>query len=242
MSFVCRNKGENAEKIRSRIIDDLREQAYTNSKLEEELLEWVNEQDSSVQINTDVAIDIFAKQIFSYSRDQLNNSIDVPSGRYQRIYELLQNKQWVEADVETARLIFKLRNKDFDARNSYGITKLNRYKLEPRDIEELHIDDLKRINSLWVNASNGRFGFSVQRQLWEKSHQDINNELENFGNTVGWRGVDGWIYYSDLSNLSSDRKGTFPAIVVMSRATNRPLCCKPNISLFKVFMKRAYTL
>ncbi|NJO86691.1 MAG: hypothetical protein HC821_01035, partial [Lewinella sp.] len=92
IELCLQKQGENAEKIRSRIIDDLREQAYTNSKLEEELLEWVNEQDSSVQINTDVAIDIFAKQIFSYSRDQLNNSIDVPSGRYQRIYELLQNK------------------------------------------------------------------------------------------------------------------------------------------------------
>lgn len=240
-------QGKSLERIQAELINAIKDQARENSNLQAKLLERASKlKGFSVEVDTGVAAETFVRKVFSYSysRGGFHNRIEVAGDpkTYEALDRLLQNRQWVEADVETARAIFKLRSKDFDARNSYGITKLNRYKLEPRDIEELYIDDLKRINSLWVNASNGRFGFSVQRQLWEESHQDTSNELESFGKTVGWRGVDGWIYYSDLSNLSSDRKGAFPAIVVMSRSTNRPLSCKPNISLLRVLMKRAYTL
>lgn len=49
---------------------------------------------------------------------------------------------------------------------------------------------LQAIDQLWVEASGGRFGFSVQAEIWEdlrsQTPNDTNSVTQDFGNRVGW--------------------------------------------------------
>ena len=47
---------------------------------------------------------------------------------------------------------------------------------------------LLTIDRLWVEASNGYFGFSVQKKIWEKygSPTSFGNNYTKFTNAVGW--------------------------------------------------------
>ena len=73
--------------------------------------------------------------------------------------------------------------------------------LEVEDIKQFPCTDLKTIDRLWVNYSNGKFGFSVQKQMWQKCGRPMtyNDDWEKFGHRVGWRKNGEWLNYSDLS-------------------------------------------
>jgi GUN4-like len=74
--------------------------------------------------------------------------------------------------------------------------------------------DLLAIDQLWVEASQGHFGFSVQRKIWEecgapKSYDE--KSWREFGNLVGWRRDNDWLGYSNLhKKLSISRAGELP--------------------------------
>ncbi len=72
--------------------------------------------------------------------------------RYSRLAQLLQLRQWREADEETA-LKFLEASRKVDA-------------LDVEDIWNFPCDDLRIIDRLWTEASDGRFGLSVQARLW----------------------------------------------------------------------------
>lgn len=38
--------------------------------------------------------------------------------------------------------------------------------LDLEDVENTPCKDLDKINQLWINYSNGKFGFSIQKQIW----------------------------------------------------------------------------
>jgi hypothetical protein len=62
-------------------------------------------------------------------------------------------------------------------------------QIEP--IEKFPCTDLLTIDQLWVKYSNGRFGFSVQKRIWESvggKPGDIDYRLlkTKFGDRVGW--------------------------------------------------------
>jgi hypothetical protein len=78
-----------------------------------------------------------------------------PEDHYLRLQKLLQAEAWQEADKETTAIILKV-----SAQEREGW-------LELKDIENLPYRDLYILNHLWLNYSNQRFGFSVQRRIWE---------------------------------------------------------------------------
>ncbi|MFB2935745.1 GUN4 domain-containing protein [Aerosakkonemataceae cyanobacterium BLCC-F154] len=43
--------------------------------------------------------------------------------------------------------------------------------------------DLQMINQLWLTASNGKFGFSVQKEIY----QSVGKDYQQLGDRVGWR-------------------------------------------------------
>lgn len=223
--------GDRLKEDQAQILFDLRNQISDNFRLEQKLVKLASElKGYPFQKDASVAAEVL-----------VDCAVELVSGRYQKLHKLLQKGKWTEADFETARLIFELCGKDFDKRrdNLYS----DRHILFSRkDINKLRIEDLKRINILWVNASNGRFGFSVQRQLWEKNYVKNTNNCENFSRAVGWHRVDSWLHYSDLQNPSSNLKGCFPAIVMMSRSNSKHMTCQPNKKLLRAFMERASTL
>ena len=66
----------------------------------------------------------------------------------------------------------------------------------------------RTIDTLWLKYSSDRFGFSVQKQIW----QEAKEKFLAFGDRVGWRTQGKWIadYHSEF-NFSLDAPvGHFP--------------------------------
>lgn len=96
---------------------------------------------------------------------------------YAKLQDLLTAKDWEAADDETRIRMLEVMNRQQKERLCY------------EDIQKFPCLDLRNIDRLWVKSSNGQFGFSVQKKIWENcgSPTTYNRDWEKFGVTVGWR-------------------------------------------------------
>jgi hypothetical protein len=112
---------------------------------------------------------------------QVENEISLASARgvdYRKLRDLLAAGRWREADLETERVILKAAR-----RESEGY-------LRRSDAENFSCQDLRTIDKLWVKYSNGNFGFSVQKQIYQSfgGTKEYDYEVwKKFGDKVGWR-------------------------------------------------------
>lgn len=73
--------------------------------------------------------------------------------------------------------------------------------LDTVSINNFPCEDLRTINGLWRHYSMGKFGFSVQKEIYESlgGTIDYREEVwEKFGDRVGWRDGGEWMAYNDL--------------------------------------------
>ena len=96
---------------------------------------------------------------------------NVQNQLYQQLETYLKNGQWREADVETLRVMLRVANREEQG------------WLNTDSIKNFPCGDL-RIIYLWVKYSDGRFGFSVQKRIWNSS--EVNSNFNNFIRRVGW--------------------------------------------------------
>ena len=139
-----------------------------------------------------------------------------------RLEELLAVGKWQEADLETKKIMLESCGK-----------KLNE-KLKIDDIRNFSCETLCTIDELWVKYSNGRFGFSVQNNIWHQMREkpfwqkmktkwlgnSDNNENEKdfwytFGERVGWyhelnKGQKKWVQYKDMTFNMNALQGHLP--------------------------------
>jgi hypothetical protein len=104
---------------------------------------------------------------------------------YSRLQQLLAAGKWQEADEETTKVMLQVAG-----RESEGW-----FYLE--DIKNFPCEDLRTINQLWLDYSNGKFGFSVQKEIYESlgGTREYNAQVwEKFGDRIGWikRGIWMW--------------------------------------------------
>ena len=67
------------------------------------------------------------------------------------------------------------------------------------DIAKFSCEDLRIIDQLWLESSQGKFGFSVQKELLEFRTGILENfDRENFRTQVGWRQGDRWEIFFGL--------------------------------------------
>jgi GUN4-like len=123
--------------------------------------------------------------------DQLISSSQVD---YSYLQALLATGSWEQADEETANLML-------ETTDDAGIMFIENAKNFP-------ISDLNTIDRLWVKYSNGRFGLSVQKRIWQKAGRNI----ETFGEVVGWRSQDKWIQENNLLFTYAAPVGHLPFI------------------------------
>ncbi len=75
----------------------------------------------------------------------------------------------------------------------------------------------RSIDQLWVKYSDGKFGFSVQKRIYQSlgGTKEYNWEIwEKFGNKVGWRkGIvrQRWLYDKDITFDKKAPEGHLPA-------------------------------
>jgi hypothetical protein len=97
---------------------------------------------------------------------------------YTSLQELLEKGTWIDVDEETYKLMLKA-----VGRETKGFLDLS-------DIDNFPCKVLLTIDKLWYEHSNGRCGFRVQRDIWERLGRTIDNDDDNkwitFQNEVGW--------------------------------------------------------
>ncbi len=122
---------------------------------------------------------------------------------YTRLRDLLAAGKWKEADEETLTVMLKATGRE---KEGY---------LDSESIETFPLADGRTIDRLWVKYSNGRFGFSVQKRIWEcvggKSVEYDYEIYEKFCDCVGWRVNGKWLNYSEISFSHNALKGHLPA-------------------------------
>jgi GUN4-like/ARM-like repeat domain, GUN4-N terminal len=72
-----------------------------------------------------------------------------------------------------------------------GPTTLQRKWLYFTDIENFPSTDLQTINTLWLVHSEGKFGFTVQREIW----LSLGKNWENLWSKIGWKNGNNWTRY-----------------------------------------------
>ncbi|AFZ04017.1 serine/threonine-protein kinase [Calothrix sp. PCC 6303] len=121
------------------------------------------------------------------NKENLTSEVGVD---YTNLSDLLKAQNWREADEETGRLMLKVANQK---REGYlGVESINNFPCA----------DLRTIDQLWVKYSNGRFGFSVQKRIYQSlgGTEEYNDKIWNaFGDRIGWKRGKKWVYYSDIT-------------------------------------------
>ncbi len=124
---------------------------------------------------------------------------------YCRLRDLLKAGKWEEADRETLAVMLQAAN-----RKSEGW-------LDANSLKQFPCEDLKTIDQLWSVASNGHFGFNVQKQIWEECGSPIpgSKDWKRFCVKVGWQDFAANVYvnYSDLKkNTEFSPAGELPFV------------------------------
>lgn len=122
-----------------------------------------------------------------------------------RLGGLLAIGNWHEADRETAAIMLKAAGQEKDG--SLGL----------KDIERLPRKTLWLIDSLWSECSEGRFGLSVQKKIWQSigGHADASHHIwYDFCDRVQWRVNSVWVQYDRLTFNLDAPKGHLPFLVV----------------------------
>ncbi len=144
------------------------------------------------------------RQSLQYYSDNDVPLISIKEVDYTKLRDLLVLGNWIKADMETERCMLKVAK-----RNSVGW-------LSAKDIDNFPFEDLYTIDQLWVKYSNGKFGFSVQKQIYQSlggRREHDKKVWEAFGDRVGWRQGGKWLYYSNKS-LDNNCVGYFPHTIV----------------------------
>jgi uncharacterized caspase-like protein len=121
---------------------------------------------------------------------------------YCKLRYLLKAGEWKKADKETLRVMLKATNREVKG------------WLNPDSLKAFPCKDLKTIDRLWMTASNGHFGFSVQKKIWKEFQNPTNvgKNLSQFLFAIGVTNAAGnYLKYSDLQfDLFLSPKGELP--------------------------------
>ena len=108
---------------------------------------------------------------------------------YSKLQQLLATESWKEADRETRALLLKVSGREQEG------------WIRAEDFQRFPCQDLGTIDRLWVHYSKGRFGFSIQKRIWENVKGKLDNHYtiwSRFGERIGWRVKGNWLTYADL--------------------------------------------
>ncbi|MBR8826735.1 MAG: GUN4 domain-containing protein [Gomphosphaeria aponina SAG 52.96 = DSM 107014] len=131
-------------------------------------------------------------------------AVSIPSdvsADYTKLRDLLHGQKYLEADRETYKLMLRVARRDPQG------------WLRPEDLEKFPCTDLKILDQLWGEYSGGRFGFTMQKQIYqslggtEKYHKQIWLE---FCKQVGWLVGEKWLTHSQLNFQRTARIGHLP--------------------------------
>ncbi|MEO1255002.1 MAG: GUN4 domain-containing protein [Bacteroidota bacterium] len=153
----------------------------------------------SVSTNKPVLLE---PEIPEKSQSDVDNLSSEKEIDYTVLETLLKAKKWKQANQETYKVMSQALNGSWSFKNLCNFP----------------CTDLRVIDQLWTKHSEDRFGFSVQKEIWQShgSPRTYNDKWKQFCVTVRWRkeGVFGmggnWIDSSQASFSLSAPKGHLP--------------------------------
>jgi len=160
-----------------------------------------------------------------------NLSAITQDAKYQTLEELLKTEHWREADQETYRLMITTVGKEEDQ------------YLEQEDLMNFPCEDLLVLDQFWVKHSNKKWGFSIQKRIWENCGSPIvdNSAWQKFCEDVGWSNDGHWIGYNQLSfSLQSSSLGELPRFPFYYKFGSF-YTSVPNVSNPRIFFSRVKT-
>lgn len=121
---------------------------------------------------------------------------------YSKLEKFLSDRNWKEAEKETAKVMFAVAKHDCQ----WSVDDIQNIPYPPYlsvdDIQNIPSQDLQIIDRLWIKYSQGKFGFSVQKQIFQKlgGSQGYNSHefWQSFANVVGWEKGDLLFFQSDI--------------------------------------------
>lgn len=127
---------------------------------------------SRYQVRDDDKLECWTEK--GFDKGSQSQGIRIVREKIPKNYETLANYlaagAWEEADDETLAVMLKVTNRKGDG------------YLDKGSIEMFPCDDLRVIDRLWVYYSSGRFGFSVQKRIYE----EVGKDWRKFFDRVGW--------------------------------------------------------
>ncbi|MEG4171696.1 MULTISPECIES: serine/threonine-protein kinase [unclassified Microcoleus] len=135
------------------------------------------------------------------------NLISAKGVDYRQLDRLLATGKWKEADEETTNKMLEVARRTSED-----------WRLRVEDIDRFPCEDLRIIDQLWVQHSKGRFGFSVQKRIYQGlggTREYDDKILEAFCERVGWCVNKQWLCYGDLKFNKKQPEGYLPRVVVV---------------------------
>ncbi|MBD2107842.1 MULTISPECIES: GUN4 domain-containing protein [unclassified Nodosilinea] len=127
--------------------------------------------------------------------------------RYQPLQRLLKTGKLREADEETVRVILQ----------EAGTP--DREDLTPDAVRLFSCSVLRVVDRLWTTYTGGRFGFSVQLQIYQSVGGTLESALiqdtailNRLGEQVGWRQDDQWKTIDQARHDLDDPVGCYPIV------------------------------
>ncbi|MBK1988405.1 GUN4 domain-containing protein [Sphaerospermopsis aphanizomenoides BCCUSP55] len=120
---------------------------------------------------------------------------------YTKLRDFLAAGMWKYADEETKRVMLLVAERE------------EKGWLDNESVDKFPCEDLRTIDQLWVKYSNGKFGFSVQKRIYQSlgGTRDDNREVwKKFGEEVGWRKGGEWLYCDEMIFDATAPKGHLP--------------------------------
>lgn len=131
---------------------------------------------------------------------------------YIYLNNLLASGRWRQANETTRKIVLKAANGEKEG------------FLTDKQIQNFPCQIVEIIDRLWVEYSNGHFGFSVQKRIFNESQK----EPQIFGDRVGWRVQKVWISASQVVYTPANTPeghlpwGIMPIVVIPIAIVNQP--------------------
>lgn len=100
---------------------------------------------------------------------------------YLPLQQLLAQQDFLTADKLTLQKLCELA----------GPTAVQRKWIYFTEVDQFPIEDLQTINNLWLVHSEGKFGFSTQREIW----LSVGKDWEKLWAKIGWKTGNNWTRY-----------------------------------------------
>jgi serine protease Do len=133
----------------------------------------------------------------SFSQQKSSQDLIATKADYTKLEQLLAAGKWKEADGETTNKMLEVTGREKEGWLTY------------EDVENFSCPDLRAMDRVWVKYSDGRFGFSVQKRIYQSLGGRLGHpkpphpkEWAAYGEAIGWkqRGEKGeWLSYSQLT-------------------------------------------